>query len=124
LQCPNKGLASSGWYSGNIERLDEHIHTHDIEESFRIKNPSILRDYIKTEAAKNYSAAQIYHAVRGAGTHEGSERLGELGGSLKRKVSYYSGCTRNRICGAIVSSTGNTYFRADTSSTLILKSKC
>jgi len=68
-----------------IERLDEHTHTHDIEESFRIKKPSILRDYIKTEAAKNYSAAQIYHAVRGAGTQEGAEQLGEIGGSsLKR----------------------------------------
>ncbi|KAF8441166.1 hypothetical protein BGX38DRAFT_1272784 [Terfezia claveryi] len=53
-----------------IERLDEHTHSHDIEESFRIKKPSILLEYIKSEAAKNYSAAQIYHAVRGAGTHE------------------------------------------------------
>ncbi|KAF8418741.1 hypothetical protein EV426DRAFT_618294 [Tirmania nivea] len=61
-----------------IERLDSHIHTHDIEESFRIKKPSILQGYLKSEAIKNYSAAQIYHAVRGAGTHEGSERLGEL----------------------------------------------
>ena len=25
-----------------IERLDEHTHTHHIEESFRIKKPSIL----------------------------------------------------------------------------------
>ncbi|KAF8420011.1 hypothetical protein BGX38DRAFT_1202120 [Terfezia claveryi] len=64
-----------------IERLDEHTHSHDIEESFRIEKPSILPEYIKFEAAKNYSATQIYHAVRGAGTHEGSEQLGELGGS-------------------------------------------
>ena len=56
-----------------IERFDKYIHTHDIEESFRIKKPSILLGYIKSEAAKNYSAAQIYHAFRGAGTHEGSE---------------------------------------------------
>ncbi|KAF8415879.1 hypothetical protein EV426DRAFT_628739 [Tirmania nivea] len=69
-----------------IERLDSHIHTHNIEESFRIKKPSILQEYLKSEAIKNYSAAQIYHAVHGAGTHEGSERLGELGGSsLKRQ---------------------------------------
>ncbi|KAF8428782.1 hypothetical protein EV426DRAFT_585898 [Tirmania nivea] len=64
-----------------VERLDEHTHTHDIEESFRIKKPSILVGYIKSEAAKNYSAAQIYHAVLGAGTHEGAEWLKELGGS-------------------------------------------
>ncbi|KAF8446829.1 hypothetical protein BGX38DRAFT_1330659 [Terfezia claveryi] len=40
-----------------IERLDEHTHSHDIEESFRIKKPSILLEYIISEAAKNYSAA-------------------------------------------------------------------
>ena len=58
-----------------IKRLNEYIHTHDIdsEESFYIKKPSILLGYIKSKAAKNYSAAQIYHAFRGAGTHEGSE---------------------------------------------------
>ena len=62
-----------------IERMDEYTHTHDIEESFRIKKPSILVNYIATEAAKNYSASQIYHAFRGAGTAEGSERLANLG---------------------------------------------
>ena len=68
-----------------IERFNEHSHSHDIEESFRVKKPSILLGFIKCEAGKNYSAAQIYHAFRGAGTHEGSERLQELGGSsLKR----------------------------------------
>ena len=73
-----------------IERLDEHIHTHDIEESFQIKKPSILLGYIKSEVAKNYSPAQIYHAVRGVGTFEGSERVGELGGSsLKRYIITY-----------------------------------
>ena len=70
-----------------IERLDDHTHTHDIEESFQIRKPSILLGYIKSEVAKNYSPAQIYHALRGAGTHEGSKRLAELGGSsLKRSV--------------------------------------
>ncbi|KAF8458932.1 hypothetical protein BGX38DRAFT_1325934 [Terfezia claveryi] len=70
-----------------IERLDEHTHTHDIEESFQIKKPSILVGYIKSEAAKNYSASQIYHVIHSAGgTHEGAERLKELGGSsLKTK---------------------------------------
>ncbi|KAF8455525.1 hypothetical protein BGX38DRAFT_1267121 [Terfezia claveryi] len=61
-----------------IERLDEHTHTHDIEESFQIKKPGILVGYIKSEAAKNYSASQIYHAIHSAGTHEGAERLKEL----------------------------------------------
>ncbi|KAF8428713.1 hypothetical protein EV426DRAFT_711386 [Tirmania nivea] len=64
-----------------IERLDEHTHNHDIEESFRIKKPSILINSIKAEAVKNYSASQIFHALRGAGTHEGSERLQVVGGA-------------------------------------------
>ena len=65
-----------------IERLDEHMHTHDIEESFQIKKPSILVNCITTEVAKNYSASQVFHALRGAGTAEGSERLGDIGGSF------------------------------------------
>ncbi|KAF8424877.1 hypothetical protein EV426DRAFT_701143 [Tirmania nivea] len=64
-----------------IERLDKYTHTHDIEESFWIKKPSILVGYIKSEAAKNYSATQIYHAIHGAGIYKGSEWLKELGGS-------------------------------------------
>ena len=66
-----------------IERLDENIHTHDIEESFRIKKPSILLNCITVEASKNYSAANIFHALRGAGTVEGTERL-EASSSLTR----------------------------------------
>ena len=70
-----------------IERLDDHTHTHDIEESFQIKKPSILVNSIKAEAAKNYSASQIFHAFHGAGTSEGSARLGKIGGaSLTRYV--------------------------------------
>jgi len=64
-----------------IERLDDHTHTHDIEESFQIKKPSILVNSIKAETAKNYSASQIFHALRGVGTFEGSARLGEIGGA-------------------------------------------
>ena len=71
-----------------IERLDEHTHTHDIEESFRVKKPSVLLDCIASEAAKNYRPAQIFHAIRGAGTAEGSERLEAIGGSsLTRYVT-------------------------------------
>ena len=64
-----------------IERIDGNTHTHDIEESFRIKKPSILVNSIKAEVVKNYTASQIFHALRGAGTAEGSERLESIGGS-------------------------------------------
>jgi len=40
--------------SVTVERLDEHIHTHDIEESFRTKKTSIFLGYIKSEACKFY----------------------------------------------------------------------
>jgi hypothetical protein len=63
-----------------VERLDEHLHTHDIEESFRIKKPSIIFNFLRAEVAKGHTAADIFHAFRAAGT-----RLGEIGGaSLKR----------------------------------------
>jgi len=39
--------------SVTVERLG-HIHTHEIEESFRTKKPSILLGYIKSEACKFY----------------------------------------------------------------------
>ena len=64
-----------------IERLDDNMHTQDIEESFRIKKPSILVNCVKAEVVKNYSPSQIFHALRGAGTAEGFERLGAIGGS-------------------------------------------
>ena len=90
--------------SVTIERLDSYVHTHDIEESFRIKKPTILLEYLKSEAAKNYSTAQIYHAFRGAGTHKGSECLGELSGSsLKRQditnLQYGMGTSDDRMLG-------------------------
>ncbi|KAF8432624.1 hypothetical protein BGX38DRAFT_1146347 [Terfezia claveryi] len=54
-----------------VEHFDEHTHTHDIEESFWIKKPSILV---------------------GAGKYEGSEWLKELdGSSLKTFIRLYSG---------------------------------
>ena len=68
-----------------VERLDEHTHFHNIEESFRIKKPTILMTYIKSEVVKNYSPAQIFHALHGAGTHEGSVLSG-----LKNLVAHLS----------------------------------
>ena len=59
-----------------IERMNDHTHRHDIEESFRIRKPSILVAYLKFEASKNYSTAQIYHAFRGA--HQ-QKRIFEIG---------------------------------------------
>lgn len=71
-----------------IERIDECTHTHDIEESFQVKKPSILLDYIAIEAAKNYSSAQIFHALRGSGTLEGFEKLVALGGSSLTRYDF------------------------------------
>ena len=68
-----------------VERLDEHIHRRDIEESFRIKKLTILLNFLKAEAVKDYAASHIYHAFRGAGTLGGSTDLEQIGGaSLKR----------------------------------------
>ena len=53
-----------------IERSNDHVHDHDIEESFQLKKPSILIDLIKSESAKHYSSSQIYHAFRGSGSYK------------------------------------------------------
>ena len=42
-----------------IEHLDENTHSRDIEESFRVKKPTMLLNLLRTEAAKNYSASHI-----------------------------------------------------------------
>ena len=51
-----------------LERKDEHKHLHSLETSFMIKKSKHVQELIKKEAGKNYSAAQIVHAIRGAGT--------------------------------------------------------
>lgn len=76
-------------YSSNetvtIYREDEHDHQHTMEDSFRIKIPKALQVIAKAERSKNYSAAQVFNAMRGIGTENGSNQL-ELagGGSLTR----------------------------------------
>jgi hypothetical protein len=50
-------------------------HTRDIEESFGYKKPELLRSIARVERVKNYSSAQVYGALRGVGTAEGSGRL-------------------------------------------------
>lgn len=72
-----------------IERKDNNKHTHDIEESFRLCGlPTAVRRVIQTEASKDYTAAQIFHALKGAGKSEGSSDLEIAGGSsLKRYIN-------------------------------------
>jgi hypothetical protein len=69
-----------------LERKDENTHTHDIDESFRLCGPpSAVKRIVKEEASKDYTAAQIFHALKGAGKIEGSVALDAIGGaSLKR----------------------------------------
>jgi hypothetical protein len=38
-----------------IERMREHLHTHNIEESFRVKKPMMLKRVIEQE--------RVLHAV-------------------------------------------------------------
>ena len=59
LSCSNEDISFSGRQTVTIERLDEHLHDHDIEESFRIKKLTILPNFLKAEAAKNYAASNI-----------------------------------------------------------------
>jgi hypothetical protein len=69
-----------------IERKDENTHTHSLEESFRLCGPpSAVKRIVHQEASKDYTAAQIFHALKGAGKIEVSAALDAIGGSsLKR----------------------------------------
>jgi hypothetical protein len=69
-----------------LERKDENTHTHSLEESFRLCGPpSAVKRIVREEASKDYTAAQIFHALKGAGKIEGSAALEAIGGaSLKR----------------------------------------
>jgi len=56
------------------------------EDSFQVKKPVAIHAVAKEERAKNYSAAQVFNAMKVVGTPNGSEQL-ELasGGSLTRQ---------------------------------------
>jgi len=56
------------------------------EDSFQVTKPVAIHAVAKEERAKNYSAAQVFNAMKGVGTPNGSEQL-ELagGGSLTRQ---------------------------------------
>ena len=79
-----------------IERLDDYTHTHNIEESFQIKKPSILVNSIKAEVVKNYSASQIFHAFHRAEWME--EWMGYVEGTLDilERVPSMEIASRNR----------------------------
>ncbi|KAA8893707.1 hypothetical protein FN846DRAFT_499967 [Sphaerosporella brunnea] len=69
-----------------LERKDGSKHTHDLEETFRLCGlPSAVKRVVQAEADKDYTAAQIFHALKGGGKIEGSIALEAIGGaSLKR----------------------------------------
>jgi hypothetical protein len=69
-----------------LERKDDSIHTHDLEETFRLCGlPSAVKRVVQVEADKDYTAAQIFHALKGGGKVDGSVALEAIGGaSLKR----------------------------------------
>jgi len=67
-----------------LERKDDHKHLHDLETSFMVKKSKHVQELINKEAAKNYSAAQILHAIRGAGTEAGTAPLNAAGGGFTK----------------------------------------
>ena len=49
-----------------------------------IKKSKQVQELINNETAKNYSAAQIFHAIRGAGTEAGTSLLDTAGGAFTK----------------------------------------
>ena len=65
-----------------LERKTVAVHTHSVDEIFRICGlPSIIKQVIATEVKKNYTAAQIFHALKGSSKIEGMDNLEAAGGS-------------------------------------------
>ena len=67
--------------SVTVERVGDAVHLHNIEDSFAAKIPTHLQRVIDGEAVKGYSAAQIYHALRGTTSSANSSRLDIVGGA-------------------------------------------
>ncbi|KAA8914908.1 hypothetical protein FN846DRAFT_249377 [Sphaerosporella brunnea] len=98
-----------------VKQKDESTHTHDLEEIFRLCGlPSAVKRVVQAEANKDYTAAQIFHALKGGGEMEGFTPLEAIGGaSLKRggrneRTRLYSIKQRRRLnkCIGISSATG------------------
>jgi len=70
-----------------VSREDEYENLHTIEDSFQVKKPFVIDAVAKEERAKKYSVAQVFNAMKGVGTPNGSQQL-ELasGGLLTRLV--------------------------------------
>ena len=64
-----------------LECKDEHKHLHSLETSFMITK-SKHEELIK-KRLKNYLTAQIFHAIRGAGTEAGTSLL-DAGGAFTK----------------------------------------
>ena len=64
-----------------VTREDDHEHNHSLDDSFEVKKPVVLKEIRKAEKDKGYGPAPVFHAVRGAGTIEGADRLETIGGS-------------------------------------------
>ena len=50
--------------TATLERKDEHKHLHSLEARFMVKRSKQVQELINRETEKNYSAAQVYHAIR------------------------------------------------------------
>ena len=75
-----------------IERKDDNMHTHDIEECFRLCGlPTAAKRVVQAEleAKKDYTAAQIFQAIKGAGNVEGPTDLEIAGGSSLKRYSKF-----------------------------------
>jgi len=71
---------------GGKDTSDYSRHTHDNQESFRYKRPELLWSIARVEREKNYLSAQVYSALRGVGTTEGSNRFELAGGASINQV--------------------------------------
>ena len=66
-----------------LERKDEHKNLYSLDKLYGEKVQACA-GLIKKETAKNYSAAQIFHAIRGAGTEAGTSLFDAARGAFTK----------------------------------------
>ena len=65
-----------------LGRKGEHKYSHPLETSFGKKSKQV-QELINKKTVNNYSAAQIFHAIRGAGTEASTSLLDAAGGKMQ-----------------------------------------
>lgn len=64
-----------------IRRMNDDMHTHDIETSFKWKKNSFLKDLCRAERRKGHSTGEILNILKNQATPDVAGKMKAIGGS-------------------------------------------